>query len=186
MKTYGRKTSHRQLQSILLNLMALSATSRQNLRNFLALSGLRGCPPASSFVLTPSFLRLPAWADKCFYCASADLPAAFAAASASAVWRARVRTVASFVSHLSCFTGLPAAFFCFMAYLRCLFLASPFAAGCVFPFETRGAAAAAFAFLLLVGAAGSAPVFKFGGASSDCGVVLSASLSAFLGSTGAS
>lgn len=66
MKTYGRKTSHRQLQSILLNLIALHATSGQNLRKFLALSGLRGCPPAFSFVLTPSFLRLSAWADKCF------------------------------------------------------------------------------------------------------------------------
>ena len=52
-----------------------------------------------------------------FYCASADLPTAFAAASTSAVWCARVRTVASSVSHLSCFAGLPAAFFGFMSYI---------------------------------------------------------------------
>ena len=69
-----------------------------------------GLPPASSFVLTPSFLRLPAWADKCFYCASADLPAAFAAASASAVWRARVRTVARLFLTFLVLRGFPLHF----------------------------------------------------------------------------
>ena len=94
-----------------------SEGNKPKLGRFLV-SGLRSCPPACWFILTPSFLRLSAWADKSLECVFAVLPAALPADPSLAIWCTRARTVVSSVSYLFFFAGLPAAFsFHFWAFL---------------------------------------------------------------------
>ena len=82
------------------------------------------------------------------------------------------------------FCGAPRRFL--LSFLSFFVLASSFAAGFAFAFKGGVASASPFLFLALVEGAGSAPVFASGGSSFGCGTFLSASLPAFLGNTGAS
>ena len=181
METYPRKTSHKQMQSILLNLITLKATS-PNWADFLYLV----CGAARQLVdlfLRPAFCGSQHGLTNLLSVSLRFFPLLCQLIQVLLSGAQGLELLfRPFLTYFFC--GAPRRFL--LSFLSFFVLASSFAAGFAFAFKGGVASASPFLFLALVEGAGSAPVFASGGSSFGCGTFLSASLPAFLGNTGAS